>query len=137
MKLARVLTHRECISNIELFRSLCAEHVCTSVFALRVEDFLHAHDCLKPNFMVLLCEIFHNVETKIHSQGTYVDMSTSSNEESVPRKQVGGNKSLLLSKRSRKQFAKFEMQRELPSNTGTWNFLKHDFVLFILIISHN
>lgn len=50
------------IDNIETFRSLCADNICTSVFALRMEDFLFTKDELKQNFLVLLCEIFIKTE---------------------------------------------------------------------------
>lgn len=56
------MSQNDFISNIELFRELCAQHVCTSVFALRTEDFVHKAPELKNNLIALLAEIFVIVE---------------------------------------------------------------------------
>ena len=62
INLSSNLTVQQKIDNIETFRSLCADNICTSVFALRMEDFLFTKDELKQNFLVLLCEIFIKTE---------------------------------------------------------------------------
>ena len=62
VNLSSNLTVQQKIDNIETFRSLCADNICTSVFALRMEDFLFTKDELKQNFLVLLCEIFIKTE---------------------------------------------------------------------------
>ena len=59
LSFSRELTSPQLVSNIEHFRSLCAEHVCTSVFALRVEDFVYASTAMKKNYVALLAEMFH------------------------------------------------------------------------------
>ncbi len=51
------------IKNIDLFRELCAQHICTSIFALRTEDFIYQAPELKNNIIALLCEIFIQVES--------------------------------------------------------------------------
>lgn len=56
------MTQNDAICNIELFRELCAQHVCTSVFALRTEDFIYKAPELKNNLISLLTEIFIKVE---------------------------------------------------------------------------
>ena len=56
------MSQNDIICNIELFRELCAQHVCTSVFALRTEDFIYKAPELKNNLIGLLTEIFVVVE---------------------------------------------------------------------------
>ena len=56
------MNQSDVICNIELFRELCAQHVCTSVFALRTEDFVYKAPELKNNLLALLAEIFVIVE---------------------------------------------------------------------------
>lgn len=65
IKLDSTVSLQDCIHNIELFRSLCAEHLCTSVFALSLEDFIYADECLKVNFISLLCEMFYQLEIAV------------------------------------------------------------------------
>lgn len=62
INLSSNLAVQQKIDNIETFRTLCADNICTSVFALRMEDFLFTKDELKQNFLVLLCEIFVKTE---------------------------------------------------------------------------
>ena len=62
IKLSPNLSKKDVASNIDKFRDLCARHVCTSVFALRSEDFIYKAPELKNNMLDLLCEIFIRVE---------------------------------------------------------------------------
>ena len=95
MNLSSVLTEREKLANIELFRSLCAEHICTSVFALRNDDFFYASDVLKLNFVALICEVLSCCQKLDTVQDVSIAEPKASHQP-------------LLSKRSKKQFAKFE-----------------------------
>ena len=137
IRLLSTLSTEDRIHNIELFRSLCADHVCTSVYALRVEDFLYASEHLKSNFLTLLCEIFYELEvnpTKRRYVPRYADASSqithNSGSSSQQQQQFGKSESHqskqhqrqpLLSKRSKKQFAKFETElSEDMSQTGIY-----------------
>ena len=84
IKLASTLTFRDRVYNIELFRNLCAEHLCTSVFALSLEDFIYADDHLKINFISLLCEIFFELEIARKS----VTVQTDGNEDVMLKKRT-------------------------------------------------
>lgn len=63
VQLSNSLSDDDRVSNIELFRRLCAENICTSVFALRIDDFFFCSDDMKNNFLALLCEIFVKMES--------------------------------------------------------------------------
>ena len=63
------MNQSDVICNIELFRELCAQHVCTSVFALRTEDFVYKAPELKNNLLALLAEIFVIVELEKSALG--------------------------------------------------------------------
>ena len=58
------MSQNDIICNVDLFRELCAQHVCTSVFALRTEDLIHKAPELKNNLIALLSEIFIKVEVE-------------------------------------------------------------------------
>eukprot|EP00795_Rhopilema_esculentum_P008199 gene8199-14133_t len=67
MKLSIPLKQSDAICNIELFRELCAQHICTSVFALRTEDFIYKAPELKNNVIALLSEMFIKLELEKES----------------------------------------------------------------------
>ena len=50
------------IHNLDLFRTLCSQHVCSSVLALQIEDFLYGAVQLKPNIVAMLSEFFWRCE---------------------------------------------------------------------------
>lgn len=54
----------DCVRNLDLFRSLCSQLICTSVLALKVEDLLYGSQAMKPNVIALLAEIFYKCETE-------------------------------------------------------------------------
>lgn len=56
------LSTAHCIHNLELFRSLCSQFICTSVLALKLEDILYGSQAMKPNIIALLAEIFQKCE---------------------------------------------------------------------------
>ena len=99
IKLSHVLWENEKISNIELFRSLCAENICTSVFALRVEDFYHSNKYLRNNFLALLSEIF------VVCRDRPVIMASPTNTTTISHHE---KQQPLLSKRSKRQLANFQ-----------------------------
>lgn len=114
INLSGVLSDEERFANIELFRSLCAQSVCTSVFALRIEDFFFASKVLKNNFLALLCEVLSHVdpisvEQKFSSAG--ITEKPPMGIATVPAefgKAASHHQQPLLSKRSKKQLAKME-----------------------------
>ena len=67
MKISIPLKQSDAICNIELFRELCAQHICTSVFALRTEDFIYKAPELKNNVIALLSEMFIKLELEKES----------------------------------------------------------------------
>jgi len=69
IKTSDPMNQSDVICNIELFRELCAQHVCTSVFALRTEDFVYKAPELKNNLLALLAEIFVIVELEKSALG--------------------------------------------------------------------
>ena len=54
----------DCVRNLDLFRSLCSQLICTSVLSLKVEDLLYGSQAMKPNVIALLAEIFYKCETE-------------------------------------------------------------------------
>lgn len=122
INLSSVLTDKEKLANIELFRSLCAQHLCTSVFALRIDDFFYASDIMKLNYIALICEVLSCCR-KLES-GRDSLQSNVSQEAQLPAINMNEPKNShqpLLSKRSKKQFAKFEaamVQDEQKRNNG-------------------
>jgi len=116
MKLTNTLTVYEKASNIELFRCLCAEHICTSVFSLRMEDMLFAREPLKPNFLALLCEMFYKIElerkdvklfSQLTSEESRVSLIDRKDSSLFPRQQQQ-----LLTKRSKKVIASLNSNSE-------------------------
>lgn len=109
INLSSMLADQERISNIELFRSLCAQHMCTSVFALRIDDFFYGDDTLKPNFLALICEMLSCCESSDKREDAPSEIPHS-NLKQPPIEMPSEAKSHqpLLSKRSKKQLAKFE-----------------------------
>ena len=123
-----MLSDDERFANIEFFRSLCAQNVCTSVFALRIEDFFFASDALKNNFLALLCEILLRVDPiSIQQKSGKVGITEKPVAPIVAAPSEAGNATAphhhqpLLSKRSKKQLAKMEAamlqeEQKLPKN---------------------
>lgn len=109
MNLSSVLTDREKMANIELFRSLCAQHLCTSVFALRIDDFFYASDAMKLNYIALICEMLSCCQ-KLESErdSKYSDTMGDTQLPAINTNEPKNSHQPLLSKRSKKQFAKFE-----------------------------
>ena len=122
MNLSSVLNDRQKMANIELFRSLCAQHLCTSVFALRIDDFFYASNVMKLNYIALICEVLSSCR-KLES-GRDSLQSDASGEIQLPTINMNEPKNSyqpLLSKRSKKQFAKFEaamVRDEQKRNNG-------------------
>lgn len=56
------LSTADCVHNLDLFRSLCSQLICTSVLSLKIEDILYGSQAMKPNVIVLLAEIFQKCE---------------------------------------------------------------------------
>eukprot|EP00794_Sanderia_malayensis_P011804 gene11804-13027_t len=69
IKLSGKLNDEEIITNVDLFRELCAQHICTSIFALRTEDIVYKYAELKNNILALFCEMFLEVEVERRDQG--------------------------------------------------------------------
>ena len=65
------LSTEDCVHNLDLFRSLCSQFICTSVLALKLEDILYGSQAMKPNIIALLAEVFHNCEVELlpHEHG--------------------------------------------------------------------
>ena len=120
MKLASTLTVVEKINNIELFRCLCAEQVCTSVFALRMEDMLFAKEALKTNFFVLLCEMFYKMEMERRDFRflNYPSPEHLQLPQLTDKIESTSSPHQLLSKRSKKLFATLNADAE---NSGKKN----------------
>ncbi|XP_066922292.1 calmodulin-regulated spectrin-associated protein 1-like isoform X2 [Clytia hemisphaerica] len=120
IKFLNPLSDEDRLSNIELFRSLCARHICTSVFALRIDDFFVACDDMKPNFIALLCEILSSCEkarNEVNSNEPKPKINTTTNKDVAMQPTMVDTTELkakhkmahqpLLSKRSKKQLAIF------------------------------
>ncbi|XP_048590718.1 uncharacterized protein LOC5518363 isoform X4 [Nematostella vectensis] len=58
----RELSTDQMVHNVELFRSRCSQHICTSALVLTLEDILYSSQAMKPNLIALLAEIFHRCE---------------------------------------------------------------------------
>ncbi|XP_057309333.1 calmodulin-regulated spectrin-associated protein 1-B-like isoform X2 [Hydractinia symbiolongicarpus] len=132
------LTTEEHIDNTELFRSLCAEYVCTSVFTLRVDDFIYANEHLKTNFMVLLCEMFHQLEiskptNKRPAHNIAANQIPPNSEEKKRREDISKPSRTphqpLLSKRSKQQFAKFDTEKTEDTSPQETALMLDDFDL--------
>lgn len=67
----------DCVHNLDLFRSLCSQLICTSVLALKVEDLLYGSQAMKPNVIALLAEIFHKCEIESLASENGVEKQTS------------------------------------------------------------
>ena len=83
------MSQNDFICNIELFRELCAQHICTSVFALRTEDFVHKAPELKNNLIALLAEIFVIVELEKSPVDNVDIRGSNSNEGSTTVRGIG------------------------------------------------
>ena len=77
------MNQSDVISNIDLFRELCAQHVCTSVFALRTEDFIYKAPEMKNNLIALLTEIFIKVELEKSSINTSDNIDNIENNKNI------------------------------------------------------
>ncbi|XP_031567239.1 uncharacterized protein LOC116302157 isoform X2 [Actinia tenebrosa] len=58
------ISQEKIVGNIELFRSLCSQHICTSALSLQVEDLMYSSQAMKPNLIALLSEIFYKCEVE-------------------------------------------------------------------------
>ena len=80
MCLGKNLATEDCVHNLDLFRSLCSQFICTSVLALKVEDFLYGSQAMKPNIIALLAEIFQKCEVESVSENCVVSKQTSKSD---------------------------------------------------------
>ena len=80
MCLGKNLATEDCVHNLDLFRSLCSQFICTSVLALKVEDFLYGSQAMKPNVIALLAEIFQKCEVESASENCVVSKQTSKSD---------------------------------------------------------
>ena len=74
------LSTEDCVRNLDLFRCLCSQFICTSVLALKVEDLLYGSQAMKPNVIALLAEIFHKCEIESLASENGVEKQTSKSD---------------------------------------------------------
>lgn len=75
------LSTEDCVHNLDLFRSLCSQFICTSVLALKIEDLLYGSQAMKPNVIALLAEIFQKCEMEsLTSENVVIEKRTSKSD---------------------------------------------------------
>ena len=92
------LSTEDCVRNLDLFRSLCSQLICTSVLALKVEDMLYGSQAMKPNVIALLAEIFHKCEIESLASENGVEKQTSKSD--VDLRYIVANKENVVDNKS-------------------------------------
>ncbi|XP_020617788.1 calmodulin-regulated spectrin-associated protein 2-like isoform X4 [Orbicella faveolata] len=92
------LSTEDCVRNLDLFRSLCSQLICTSVLALKVEDLLYGSQAMKPNVVALLAEIFHKCEIESLASENGVEKQTSKSD--VDLRYIVANKENVVDNKS-------------------------------------
>lgn len=92
------LSTEDCVRNLDLFRSLCSQLICTSVLALKVEDLLYGSQAMKPNVVSLLAEIFHKCEIESLASENGVEKQTSKSD--VDLRYIVANKENVVDNKS-------------------------------------
>ncbi|XP_022802926.1 calmodulin-regulated spectrin-associated protein 2-like isoform X3 [Stylophora pistillata] len=80
VRLEKNLATGDCVHNLDLFRSLCSQFICTSVLALKVEDLLYGSQAMKPNVIALLAEVFQKCKVESMSENFVVSKQTSKSD---------------------------------------------------------
>ncbi|XP_078381865.1 uncharacterized protein LOC144664608 isoform X5 [Oculina patagonica] len=93
------LSTEDCVHNLDLFRSLCSQFICTSVLALKVEDLLYGSQAMKPNVIALLAEIFQKCEMESQSsENGVIEKQTSKSD--VDLRYIAANKENVMDNKS-------------------------------------
>ena len=92
------LSTDDCVRNLDLFRSLCSQLICTSVLALKVEDLLYGSQAMKANVIALLAEIFHKCEIESLASENGVEKQTSKSD--VDLRYIVANKENVVDNKS-------------------------------------
>ncbi|KAJ7361843.1 hypothetical protein OS493_014485 [Desmophyllum pertusum] len=93
------LSTEDYVHNLDLFRSLCSQFICTSVLALKVEDLLYGSQAMKPNIIALLAEIFHKCEMEsLTSENGVIERQTSKSD--VDLRYIVANKENVVDNKS-------------------------------------
>ena len=99
VRFAKTLSTEDCVHNLDLFRSLCSQFICTSVLALKVEDLLYGSQAMKPNIIALLSEIFHKCEIEsLMPENGVIEKQTSKSD--VDLRYITANKENVMDNKS-------------------------------------
>ena len=99
IRFGKNLSSEDCVHNLDLFRTLCSQFICTSVLALKVEDLLYGSQAMKPNVIALLAEVFNKCEVESQSNENGVK-ERPTYESDVDLRYIVANKENVMDNRS-------------------------------------